>query len=66
MDYFLWGYLKGKLYTDRPYPDMLSLKRAIVEEVEAIPEEIVLSAICDYKRRLRLCIERNGHNVEFY
>ena len=45
---------------------MLSLKRAIVEEVEAIPEEIVLSAICDYKRRLRLCIERNGHNVEFY
>ena len=65
-DYFLWGYLKGRLYTDRPYPDLQSLKVSIVEEVENMPDAMILSAISDYTRRMRVCIERDGQNVEFY
>jgi hypothetical protein len=65
MDYFCWGYLKGKLYTDRPYEDIDSLKVAIVHEVEVMPDEMILRAVADWEKRLRVCIERNGQNVEF-
>jgi hypothetical protein len=64
MDYFWWGYLKGKLYTDHPYPDLESLKEAIEREVEAVPEDMVERAVMDYERRLQVCIDRGGRSVE--
>ena len=33
---------------------------------QAMPDEMVLRAIEDYPRRLRMCIARDGANVEFH
>ena len=66
IDFFWWGYLKQRLYTDRPYVNVEELMAAIEREVQAVPQEVIESAVRDYTRRLHLCIERGGHSVETY
>ena len=64
MDYFCWGYLKSKVYTDRPYENLDDLRQEIIAQIHQIPEEIIERAVQDFVRRLRVCIERNGCSVE--
>jgi hypothetical protein len=42
-DYFLWGYLKAKVYTTRPWA--IDLKIAIQKQISAIPENMVERAL---------------------
>jgi hypothetical protein len=39
MDFFFWGYLKSKVYTDTPFPDLDSLRQRIVDECAQVPLE---------------------------
>ena len=49
-DFFLWGYLKEKVYQPLP-ATMASLKRKIRAEFERIPELMVSKAVLSMKKR---------------
>ena len=47
-DFFLWGYLKSKVYEQRPVT-LEALKEAIRQEVAAITPEMVLKVMDNYR-----------------
>lgn len=66
-DFFLWGYLKSKLYTGQNYGSVDELKEAIQREMRAVPMEMVRRSILEgYPARLRECVARMGGQVETY
>ena len=63
LDFFLWGYLKDKVYT--PLPESLDeLKTAIRREMWAISEHTSVAVIRNFKERLDLVISKNERHVE--
>jgi hypothetical protein len=67
MDFFLWGYVKSKLYTGTNYGSLEELREAIEREVRAVPLEIIQRAINEgYVHRLEKCVAKNGRQVEPY
>jgi len=46
--FFLWGYLKAKVYEQCPVP-LEALKEAIRQEVTAITPEIILKVMDNYR-----------------
>ena len=65
LDLFLWGYLKGKVYT-MPPPDIASLQRRIEFEFDSLRENpaMVRRAMADMAKRATRCLLRNGRHVE--
>ena len=61
-DYFLWGYLKEKVYSRRLHtiPD---LKMAIQEEIRAIPNDMIQRVMTNFRERLQQCIDTNGGHL---
>jgi hypothetical protein len=60
--FFLWGYLKAKVYEQRPQT-LEALKEAIRQEVAAITPEMILN----YREMLHHCINIQGHHLSgFY
>lgn len=66
-DFFLWGYLKSKVFTTPP-PDVFALRMRIVDQFEAIRNnrELISRAVGGMNRRAQLCVEREGGHVEGY
>lgn len=64
LDFFLWGYLKEKVYNNRPFENLEALENAITECVREIPGEMVAATINEFCSRTIKCIERNGGHVE--
>ena len=64
-DFFLWGYLKNKVFQSPPR-DLAELRARIEHEVEVLrnDDEVVRRAVRDMQRRCRLCLEREGMHVE--
>ena len=64
LDFFLWGYLKDRVYKDKPRTSD-QLKRAIIAEVSAMPSEMVDRAV-DHLQTVRLpqVIRRGGAHIE--
>ena len=63
LDFFLWGYLKDKVYT--PLPESLDeLKTAIWREMRAISVHTRASVIRNFRERLDLVISKNGRHLE--
>jgi len=59
-DFFLWGYLKSKVYSTRP-TDLHALKENIREEIANLLEETLQAIMCSLTR-VHLCIEEGrGH-----
>ena len=56
-DFFLWGYLKSKVYVNKPRT-VEELKDNIREEIEAIPAEMLENAA---KRAQNAINARGGH-----
>ena len=54
-DFFLWGYLKTKVYEQCPLT-LEPLKEAIQQEVAAIRPEMILKVMDNYRERLHQCI----------
>jgi transposase len=63
MDFFLWGYIKSRVYTT-PIENLAILRERIEKSFDELPIEMVNNAIDSYKRRLARCIETNGKSVE--
>ena len=62
-DYFLWGYLKDKVYVTLP-ETIDELKDRITREIKAIPRD-VRKRVCEgFVRRLRAVIITEGKHIE--
>ena len=62
-DFFLWGYMKAKVYQPLP-PTMAALKRKIKAEFARIPDMMVQRAILNMKKRGELMVAAGGKQFE--
>lgn len=62
-DFFLWGYLKDRVYRTQP-TDLNELRARIQQEFATLPQAVVNSSIDSYSQRLRRCIDVEGRSVE--
>lgn len=63
MDYYLWGHLKNKIYREQiTSPEDLRIK--IMNAFTNLRQRCISRAVGNVKRRIRLCIERNGDVFE--
>jgi len=64
-DYFLWGYLKNKVYTTPPH-NLENLRDRIRREVDVLRNnpDIIRRGVDDMRRRCELCLVRGGGHVE--
>jgi len=58
-DFFLWGYLKGKVYVDTPR-DIPQLQNAVEQEKRAIPRRMCEQVMTNFSRRLNMCVQNKG------
>ena len=65
LDFFLWGYLKGKVFQTPP-ESREELERRINHKMNDLRQDraLVRRAVFDMLRRARICSERNGGHVE--
>ena len=61
-DFFLWGYLKNRVYTTRPRT-MDELKQRIQDEVRGIPTEMLQQAMGNLNGRLKERIRTGGRHL---
>lgn len=62
-DFFLWGYLKGKVYN--PLPKTIDdLKANIEREIKKINADVLKSTFLNFRKRLKLVIEADGGHIE--
>ena len=61
-DFFLWGYLKSKVYSNRPQ-SIEQLKDAINQEITAIPHEMTRRVTDNFREHLRQCVDNNGSHL---
>lgn len=62
-DFFLWGYLKSKVYTTRPRT-LDELKQRIRDEIHSIPAEMLQRSMKNLKNRLQECIRTGGRHLK--
>jgi hypothetical protein len=60
--FFLWGYLKSKVYENKPRTTM-DLKRNIRDEVAAISPTTLLRVMQNFQKGLRECVDNNGRHL---
>jgi len=61
-DFFLWGYLKAKVYEQRPQT-LEVLKEAIRQEVAAITPEMTRKVMDNYRERLHQFVNIQGRHL---
>ena len=64
-DYFLWGYLKSKVYNNGPH-SIEQLRQTIRQEATAILQEMTRRVVENFKNdfnRLQQCMADNGSNL---
>lgn len=61
-DYFLWGYLKSKVYANKPRT-LEDLKEAIGQVIASIPNEMLSKVFDNFAARLEECMHMNGHHL---
>ena len=64
-DFFLWGYLKEKVYRDNPRT-MDALKDSITREINAIDQETLKNVVRGFESRLHAVVEMDGAHIEPY
>jgi len=58
-DYFLWGYLKGTVYQNKP-GTIDALKANITEEIQAVTEDVLARTFQNMARPVQSCLDANG------
>lgn len=61
-DFYLWGYLKSKVYVRKPR-NLIELKEAIREEISLIEEETIVKVTENFEERLLMCINEDGQHL---
>jgi Helix-turn-helix domain (DUF4817) len=62
-DFFLWGYLKSKVYRSRPN-SLQDLQRNIEQEIREISKETRLRVLQNFVWRLEECVRMQGGHLE--
>ena len=64
-DFFMWGYLKSKVFF-RPPNNIEMLRQRIIEEFNALRQnrDFITRAVRHMRTRTTLCLQRNGGHVE--
>ena len=63
LDFFLWGYVKDKIYKNKP-KTLAELENAIEKTIREIPRETCARAIGSFEKRLRMCVSLDGGHIE--
>ena len=58
-DYSLWGYLKGRVYQNKPRT-IDDLKANITEEIQAVTADVLARNFRNIARRVQSCLDANG------
>jgi hypothetical protein len=61
-DFFLWGYLKGKVYTCRPN-NVTVLKQPNEEEIQNIPDDMLRKVMADVRDRVEECLRKGESHL---
>lgn len=61
-DFFLWGYLKSRVYMNKPRT-IQELKAAIHNETTSIPGDMLERAMQNVKNRLQECVRQEGRHL---
>jgi hypothetical protein len=62
-DFFLWGAIKERVFWERPTRDNMR-ERLIAAFREFNDLNVAATVQANFKRRLQLCIEQEGHHFE--
>ena len=62
-DYFLWGYLKGRVYRNKPRP-VDALKANITEEIQEVTADVLARTFQNMVRRVQSCLDANGGHFQ--
>lgn len=62
-DFFLWGYLKTKVFQDNPPQTIQALKERIRQEVQRIPLAMLRNVLDNFRLRLEECVRVNGRHL---
>jgi len=62
-DYFLWGYLKGNVYQNKPRI-IDALKANITEEIQAVTTDVLARTFQNMARRVQSCLNANGGHFQ--
>jgi len=62
-DYFLWGYLKGKVCQNKPRT-IDALKANITEEIQAVTADVLARTFQTMARRVQPCLYANGGHFQ--
>ena len=63
LDFYLWGYLKDKVYVNNPQA-ISDQKAALTAAIRAIPREECLRVIENFARRIQVCLRHQGAHFE--
>jgi hypothetical protein len=55
-DYFLWSYLKGRVYQNKPRT-IVALKANITEEIQAVTADVLARTFQNMARRVQSCMD---------
>jgi len=61
--YFLWGYLKGTVYRNKPRT-IDALKANITEEIQAVTADVLARNFQNMARRVQSCLDANGGHFQ--
>lgn len=64
MDYFVWGYIKNKVYYDGIPNDLNQLRDRIINAFNNITPQMVSASIAQMTDRIDLCIQEEGGHFE--
>jgi len=62
-DYFLCGYLKGRVYQNKPRTTD-ALKANIIEEIQAVTADVLARTFQNIARRVQSCLDANGGHFQ--
>jgi len=62
-DYFLWGYLKGRVYRNKPRTTD-ALKANITEEIQTVTADVLARTFQNMARRVQSCLDANGGDFQ--
>jgi len=63
LDFFLWGYVKGKVFLT-PVPDITNLKARITDTFATITEDILESTWREIDYRLDISVQQKEHMLK--
>lgn len=64
LDFFLWGFLKNKVYRERPFRNVEHLEQCITNCANRISELMLRNVQKEMNVRTEKCMERDGGHVE--